>query len=144
MRHPVPGNNSTMGLVKTNNHDMADGKQNLPLVVDLSDQIVNNSMQSVLNESRMQEGESRTFESHARERELVKRSIERARKQLQQIVLADLGMNPVDISLVKKYKTVDVPAVHSAVGNIQKSLQKYVKFPGFNLHLLLETGVGFL
>ena len=100
------------------------------LVVDLSDQIVNNSMQSVLNESRMQEGESRTFESHARERELVKRSIERARKQLQQIVLADLGMNPVDISLVKKYKTVDVPAVHSAVGNIQKSLQKYVKFPG--------------
>ncbi len=85
------------------------------LVVDLSDQIVNNSMQSVLSESRVQEGESRTFESHARERELVKRSIERARKQLQQIVMADLGMNPVDISLVKKYKTVDVPAVHSAV-----------------------------
>ncbi len=35
------------------------------LVVDLSDQIVNNSMQSVLSESRVQEGESRTFESHA-------------------------------------------------------------------------------
>ncbi len=39
-------------------------------------------------------------------------------------------MNLVDISLIKKYKTVDVPAVHSAVGNIQKSLQKYVTFPG--------------
>ncbi len=73
--------------------------------MDLSDQIVNSSMQNVLNESRIMEGESRTVESHARERELVKRSIERARKQLQQIVLADLGMNPVNISLVKKYKT---------------------------------------
>ena len=39
-------------------------------------------------------------------------------------------MNPVDISLIKKFKTGDVPAVHSAVGNIQKSLQKYVTFPG--------------
>jgi hypothetical protein len=93
------------------------------LVVDLSDQIVNNSMQNVLSESRVQEWDSRTFESHARERDLVKRSIEQARKQLQQIVIADLGMSPVDIALVKKYKTVDVPAVHSAVGNIQKSLR---------------------
>ena len=100
------------------------------LVVDLSDQIVNSSMQNILSEPRVQEKDFRSFESHTRERDLVKKSIERARKQLQQIVIADLGMNPVDISLVKKYKTVDVPAVHSAVGNIQKSLQKYVKFPG--------------
>ena len=100
------------------------------LVVDLSDQMVNNSMQHMLHEPRVQEKDSRSFESHTRERDLVRKSIERARKQLQQIVIADLGSNPVDISLVKKYKTVDVPAVHSAVGNIQKSLQKYVKFPG--------------
>ena len=39
-------------------------------------------------------------------------------------------MKPVDISLIKKYKTVDVPCVHSAIGNIQKSLQRYVKFSG--------------
>jgi len=32
--------------------------------------------------------------------------------------------------LIKKLKTVDVPSVHTAVGNIQKSLQKYVKFHG--------------
>ena len=100
------------------------------LVVDLSDQMVNNSMQHTLYEPRVQEKDSRSFESHTRERDLVRKSIERARKQLQQIVIADLGTSPVDISLVKKYKTVDVPAVHSAVGNIQKSLQKYVKFPG--------------
>ena len=54
-----------------------------------------------------------------RERSSKKKSIERARKQLQQIVTVDLEVSPVDISLVKKYKTVDVPAVHSAVGSIQ-------------------------
>ena len=102
------------------------------LVVDLSDQIVNNSMQHTLYEPRVQEKDTRSFESHTRERDLVRKSIERARKQLQRIVIADLGVSPVGISLVKKYKTVYVPAVYSAVGNIQKSLQKYVKFPGVN------------
>ncbi len=52
------------------------------LVVDLSDQIVNNSMQNILSKPRVQEMDSRTFESHTRERDLVKKSIERARKQL--------------------------------------------------------------
>ena len=100
------------------------------LVVDLSDQVVNSSMQSATAEPRMQDKDSRSFESHARERDIVRKSIERARKQLKQIVSVDLRMNPVDISLIKKYKTVDVPAVHSAVGSIQKSLQKYVTFSG--------------
>ena len=72
------------------------------LVVDLSDQMVNNSMQHTLYEPRVPEKDSRSFESHTRERDLVRRSIERARKQLQQIVIADLGTISVDISLVKK------------------------------------------
>ena len=38
----------------------------------------------------------------------------------------------MDISLIKKYKTVDVPCVHSANGSIQKSLQRYVKFSGMD------------
>ena len=32
----------------------------------------------------------------------------------------------VDIALLKKCKTVDVPAVNSVIGNMQKALQKYV------------------
>ena len=32
--------------------------------------------------------------------------------------------------MIKKYKTVDVPTVHSALGSIQKSLQKYITFSG--------------
>ena len=34
--------------------------------------------------------------------------------------------------LFKKYKTVDVPAVNSAIGNIQKALHKYVGFNGMD------------
>lgn len=98
------------------------------LVVDLSDQVVNSSMQSAITEPRMQEKDSRSSESHVRERDIVRKSIECVRKQLKQIVSVDLRMNPVDISLIKK--TVDVPAVHSAMGSIQKSLQKYVTFSG--------------
>ena len=33
---------------------------------------------------------------------------------------------------MKKCKTVDVPALNSAVGNIQKALQKYVGFKGMD------------
>ena len=38
----------------------------------------------------------------------------------------------MDIALLKKCKTVDVPAVNSAIGNVQKALQKYVGFNGMN------------
>ena len=100
------------------------------LVVDLSDQGVNGSMLSAVAEPHIQDQGSQSFESHAREQDVVKKSIERARKQLRQIVSVDLRMSPVDISLIKKYKTVDVPAVHSAVGSLQKSSQKYVTFSG--------------
>ena len=38
----------------------------------------------------------------------------------------------MDIALLKKCKTVDVPAVNSAIGNVQKALQKYVGFNGMD------------
>ena len=60
--------------------------------------------------------------------EIVKKGIQRTEKQLKQLILNDLEMKPADISLIRKYKTVDVPCVHAAVGSIQKSLQRYVKF----------------
>ena len=100
------------------------------LVVDLSDQVVNSSMNSVLREPIVIEKDARHNESCLREKDVVKKSIERARKQLEQVVSVELRMDTLDISLIKKHKTVDVPAVHSTVGSIQKSLQKYVTFPG--------------
>ena len=100
------------------------------LVVDLSDQVVNSSMNSVLREPTGFEKDARYNESCLREKDVVKKSIERAKKQLEQVVSVELRMETLDISLIKKHKTVDVPAVHSTVGSIQKSLQKYVTFPG--------------
>ena len=38
----------------------------------------------------------------------------------------------MNIALLKKCKTVDVPAVNSVIGNIQKVLQKYVGFSGMD------------
>ena len=38
----------------------------------------------------------------------------------------------MNIELLKKCKTVDVPAVNSAIGNVQKALQKYVGFSGMD------------
>ena len=32
--------------------------------------------------------------------------------------MSNIDMEPVDISLIKKYKTVDVPCIQSAIGNI--------------------------
>ena len=43
-----------------------------------------------------------------------------------------LPSNPIDIALVKKCKTVDVPSIHTTVGIIQKYLQKYINFPGMD------------
>ena len=62
-------------------------------------------------------------ETNKREREIVRKGIERTEKQLKQIILNDLETTGMDISLIKKFKMVDVPAVHVAVGNMQKSLQ---------------------
>ena len=68
----------------------------------------------------------------SREREIVRKGIERLEKQIEQLIKVDISSDLLDISLIKKSKTVDVPAIHSAIGHIQKSLQKYVNFPGMD------------
>ena len=102
------------------------------LVIDLSEQVASTSFNATVHEARLPEKEPRPTETSIREREIVRKGIERAEKQLKQIISNDLNISSKDISLIKKHKTVDVPAIHSAVGNIQKSLQKYIKFPGID------------
>ena len=51
-------------------------------------------------------------ESNRRECEIVRKGIERTEKQLRQLIRNEIQMDSVDISLIKKYKTVDVPCVH--------------------------------
>ena len=63
----------------------------------------------------------------SREREIVRKGIERLEN-----IDVFLSCDQVNIALVKKCKSTDVPAVNSAIGNIQKALQKYVGFDGMD------------
>ena len=62
------------------------------------------------------------------ERDIVRKGIERLEKQISQLIESAISKDQVDIALLKRCKTVYVPAVSSVVGNIPKALQKYVGF----------------
>ena len=67
----------------------------------------------------------------SREQEIVRKGIERLEKQVLQYIDVYISRDQVNVALLNKCKTVDVPAVNSAIGNIQKALQKYMGFNGF-------------
>ena len=77
-----------------------------------------------------QSGISIESESINLERNIVRKGIERLEKQISQLIGSTISKDQVDIALLKRCKTVDVPAVNSAICNIQKALQKYVGFKG--------------
>ena len=96
------------------------------LVVNQSDQVSSNSPTQIIRDETLTVRDELNTEASRRECEIVGKGIECTEKQLRQLIL-----NEIHIEL-KKYKTVDVPCVHSAIGNIQKSLQRYVKFSGMD------------
>ena len=102
------------------------------LVVNLSDQVSSNPPTQIIWDETLTVRDELNTETSRRECEIVRKGIESTEKQLRQLILNNIQIEPVDISLIKKYKTVDVPCVHSAIGNIQKSLQRYVKFSGMD------------
>ena len=57
----------------------------------------------------------------SREREIVKKGIERLEQQILQLINFFISRDQVNIALLKKCKTVDVPAVNYAIGNEQKA-----------------------
>ena len=52
--------------------------------------------------------------------------------QILQLIHVFISQDQVNITLLKKCKTVDVPAVNSAIGNVQKAQQKYLGFSGMD------------
>ena len=62
----------------------------------------------------------------SREREIVKKGIEKLENQILQLINEFIFQDQVNIALMKKCITVDVPAVNSAIGNVQKALQNSV------------------
>ena len=81
-------------------------------------------------DSNAQSGSPTESESINLERDIVRKGIERLEKQISQLIGSTISKDQVDIALLKRCKTVDVPTVNSAIGNIQKALQKYVGFKG--------------
>ena len=67
-----------------------------------------------------------------RERNIVRKGIKRLERQILQLIGVLISCDQVDIELLKKCKTVDVPAINSAIGNVQKALEKYVGFEGMD------------
>ena len=102
------------------------------LVVDLSDQVSNIPPAQMIRDESLIFREDFNTESSRRECEILRKGIERTEKQLRQLIRNEIPMDSVDISLIRKYKTVNVPSIQSAIGNIQKSLQRYVKFSGMD------------
>ena len=78
---------------------------------------------TVSNPSRML-----LIDAKAREREVVRKGMDRLEKQVLQYIGVFIFKDLVDIALVKKCKTTDIPALNIAVRNIQKSLLRYVGF----------------
>ena len=93
-----------------------------------------NSRENLLSQDgNMQSSLSIDCETANMERDIIRKGIERLERQILQLIGSPISKHQVDIALLKRCKTVDVPAVNSAVGHIQKALQKYVGFKGCNL-----------
>ena len=72
-------------------------------------------------------GSPRT-DATCREREVVRKGIERMQKQIYQLISVHIFQEQVDITLLKKCNTVDVPVVNAAIGNVQRDLEEVCKF----------------
>ena len=99
------------------------------LIVNMSEQLSNSHVSQALLDKSARIRVYSTLETDRRECEIVKKGIQHTEKQLRRLILNELEMKPMDISLIRKYRTVDTPCIHAAVGSNQKSLQRYVKFP---------------
>ena len=73
-------------------------------------------------------------DAKAREREVVKKGIDRLEKQVLQYIGVFISKDLVDITLVKKCQTTDIPALNIAVGKMQKSLKRYVGFEDIDVN----------
>ena len=65
-----------------------------------------------------------------RERDVVRKGIERSEKLILQIISTRIPTDYVDIALIRKCNTIDLPALQSASKTCEKSLLKYLLFPG--------------
>ena len=63
-----------------------------------------------------------------RERDIIRKGIEWSEKLILQLIATKIPTENVDISLIRKCNTIDLPALHSATKTCEKL--KYLSFPG--------------
>ena len=64
------------------------------------------------------------------ERDVVWKGIERSEKLILQLISTKIPSDYVDIALIRKCNTIDLPALQFALKTCEKSLLKYLSFPG--------------
>ena len=65
-----------------------------------------------------------------RERDVVCKGIERSEKLILQLISTNIPSDYVDIALIRKCNMIDLPALQSVSKTCEKSLLKYLSFPG--------------
>ena len=81
-----------------------------------------------------------------REHDVVGKGIERSEKLILQLISTRIPSDYVDIALIRKCSTIDLPALQSASKTCEKSLLKYLSFPGIDnsycdyISALLDSG----
>ena len=100
------------------------------IVVDLSEK-VDSSLGTALT-SRSNTGGPVSGEclNLIRECDVIRKEIERSEKLILQIIGTKIPSDYVDIALIRKCNTIDLPALQSASKTYEKSLLKYLSFPG--------------
>ena len=96
-------------------------------VLEIQDRI-NSSMMTPTTDFANKKKDSRQSENRSRERDIVRKGMERLEKEISQYTQVQVSKEQVDIALLQRCKTTDIPAVNLAITNIQKALEKYVGF----------------
>ena len=68
--------------------------------------------------------------SLVRERDMVQNGIERSEKLILQLISTKIPSDYLDIALIRKCNIINLPAIQSASKTCEKSLLKYLSFPG--------------
>ena len=89
---------------------------------------INSSMMTPTTDFANKKKDSRQSENRSRERDIVRKGMERLEKEISQYTQVQVSKEQVDIALLQRCKTTDIPAVNLAITNIQKALEKYVGF----------------
>ena len=61
---------------------------------------------------------------------MIRKGIERSEKLIIQLISTKITSDYVDIALIRKCNTIDLPALQSVLKTCEKSLLKYLSFPG--------------